>query len=66
VFCKVIDEIGVVIEKGEEVLCRGIEGNECFSPATAAETTKDVFANLKMLIKDYGVHEGRGDDFWGR
>jgi hypothetical protein len=58
--------VDVIIEKSENVLYGRIEGNQYFSPVTAADTEKEVLENLKMLIKDYQEHEGKEDGFWVR
>ncbi|MEO7312109.1 MAG: hypothetical protein ABIX01_17025 [Chitinophagaceae bacterium] len=56
----------VIIEKGDEVLYGRINGNLLFAPVTAADTTKEVLANLRMLIKDYQQHEGIKDAYWNK
>lgn len=59
-------KLQVIIEKGDEVFYGRIEGGKLFTPTTAANTKKEVLANLKMLIKDYQKNEGVGDKHWSK
>lgn len=59
-------KLQVIIEKGDNVLYGRIEGGKLFVPVTAANTRKEVLDNLKGLIKDYQVHEGKQDKFWNK
>ena len=59
-------KLQVIIEKGDNVLYGRIEGGKLFTPVTSADTKKEILENLKMLIKDYQKHEGKGDKYWSK
>ena len=59
-------KLQIIIEKGDTVLYGRIKGNKLFAPVTAADSAKEVLANLKILIKDYQLHEGKEDKYWNK
>lgn len=57
-------KLEVIIEKNDDMLWGRIEDKGDFLPATGATTTGEVLDNLRMLIEDYQLHEGKKDKFW--
>ena len=56
-------KLEVIIEQGDGELWGRIE-NKGFMPATVGSSVKEVLDNLKMLIDDHILHEGKEDVFW--
>jgi hypothetical protein len=54
----------VIIEKGDNGLFGRIEGHKSYLPVTYGKSEKEIFDNLKDLIRDYQMHEKDGDKFW--
>ena len=54
----------VIIEKGDDGLYGRIEGRKSYLPVTFGRSKNEVLQNLKDLIKDYQIHEKKGDNFW--
>lgn len=54
----------VIIEKGDDGLFGRIEGRKSYLPVTYGKSKKEVFDNLRELIRDYQQHEKDGDNFW--
>lgn len=54
----------VIIEKGDEGLFGRIEGRKSYLPVTYGKSKKEVFDNLRELIRDYQQHQKDGDNFW--
>jgi hypothetical protein len=54
----------VTIEKSDRGLFGRIEGHESYLPVTYGKSEKEIFDNLRELIRDYQMHEKYGDKFW--
>ncbi len=55
--------VDVIIERAAEEFWGRIEGYK-FLPITTGKTLATVLDNLKMLIEDYILNEGKNDKTW--
>jgi hypothetical protein len=58
--------IELIIEKNDEMLWGIVEGKGNFTPTPYGETKDEVITNLKELIRDYQLNEGKLDDYWNK
>jgi hypothetical protein len=58
-------KIELILEKNDGLLWGRIEGDG-WMPTPYGETVNEVIENLKELISDYVLHEGRSDKIWNK
>ncbi len=59
-------KIEIIIEKKDGMLWGIVENKGNFVVTPYGKTKDEVISNLKELIKDYQLNEGKRDKFWSR
>ncbi len=59
-------KLQIIIEKNDGMLWGRVEGKGNYMPTPYGKTKDAVIKNLRDLIGDYQLHEGKTDKFWSK
>lgn len=59
-------KLEIIIEKNDGLLWGRVEETGNFMPTPYGKNTNEVIKNLKELVRDYVLNEGKSDKFWSK